>query len=56
MSTAEIKTLRDAFSITKEALIKIASCESHHPDDVVAIARKTLAKLGINVLTAEEGE
>jgi hypothetical protein len=47
MSTAEIKALREAFAITKEALIKIASCESHHPDDVVALARKTLAKLGL---------
>jgi hypothetical protein len=47
MSTAEIKALREAFALTKEALVKIASCESHHPDDIVAIARKTLAKLGI---------
>jgi hypothetical protein len=47
MSTAEIKTLREAFAITKEALIKIASCESHHPDDVVAIARKALTRSGI---------
>jgi hypothetical protein len=48
MSTAEIKALREAFEITKEALVKIASCESHHPDNVVALARKTLAKLGLN--------
>jgi hypothetical protein len=47
MSTAEIKALREAFEITKETLIKIASCESHHPADVVALARKTLAKLGL---------
>jgi hypothetical protein len=46
MSTAEIKSLREAFAIAKETLIKIAGCESHHPDDVVALARKTLAKLG----------
>jgi hypothetical protein len=47
MSTKEIKALREAFGITKEALIKIATCESHYPNDVVAIARKALAKLGI---------
>jgi hypothetical protein len=47
MSAAELKALREAFKITKQALLIIASCESHHPDDVVAIARKTLAKLGL---------
>lgn len=28
----------------REALKKIASCQSHHPDDVVAIARAALSK------------
>lgn len=30
----------------REALEKIASCESHHPDDIVAIARTTLQSTG----------
>jgi hypothetical protein len=48
MSAAEIKALREAFKITKETLIEIASCESHHPDDVVALARKALAKVTVS--------
>lgn len=28
----------------RQALVEIASCESHHPGDVVAIARQALAE------------
>jgi hypothetical protein len=45
-----LESLADAYHVEREradkaeeALRLIASCESHHPDDVVAIARAALA-------------
>lgn len=38
----EISRLESEVERLREALRKIATCDSHHPDDIVAIARKAL--------------
>jgi hypothetical protein len=36
----------EALTVMREALEKIAGCDSHHPNDVVAVAREALARIG----------
>lgn len=44
--TKELRKRWDSHDDLVAALQAIASCESHHPQDVVAIARDALAKAG----------
>ncbi len=41
---SELAALRQRIEELERALERIASCQSHHPDDVVAIARAALGR------------